>query len=161
MAKKFIENITIENAQLLGGSFKNFSGRPGKYNPPGRRTFCVIIPEESVDALVEEGWNIKTLNPRDEEDDPRHYIQVRVNYGEISPNIYIVTGKKKTQLCNETVGELDFVEMANVDLIIRPYIWDRDGETGVTAYVKTMYVTVVEDQFASKYNYDDEEVPFN
>lgn len=165
MARKFIENIEIENANLLGGSFKNFSGRAGKYNPPGRRSFCVIIPEASVQTLMDEGWNIKTLNPRDEEDEPKHYLQVRVNYGEISPNIYICTKRNKTLLTEDTISELDFVEMGNVDLIIRPYIWDRDGESGVTAYVKAMYVTVIEDSFASKYAYDnvrdDGEIPFN
>lgn len=169
MARKYVENITIENAKLLGGSFKNFTGREGKYNPPGRRSFCVLIPAEDVPTLEKEGWNIKTLAARDEDEEDKYYIQVRVKYGEISPNIWLCTKKNKTLLNNDTVSELDHVEMKNVDLEIRPYCWDVNGEQGITAYVKTMYVTIVEDVFAGKYDYDgkdypediNDEIPFN
>lgn len=169
MAKKFIENITLENAKLLGGSFKNFSGRPDKYNSAGgKRTFHVVIPEELVSELQAEGWNIKRLKPRpddDPEDIPKAHLQVSVAYGNVPPKIYICTKKNKRELTEETISELDYVDMANVDLVIRPYQWELDnGNSGVKAYVKTMYVTIVEDAFASKYDYsepEEDEVPWN
>ena len=64
-------------------------------------------------------------------------------------------------LNEETVGSLDYAEISSVDIVIRPYEYDVRGEQGVAAYVKTMYVNIVEDEFADKYDFGEEEVPFN
>ena len=51
-----------------------------------------------------------------------------------------------------TVGELDNIDIANADLIISPYHWEVNGKRGVKAYLKTAYITMDEDEFAYKYN---------
>lgn len=162
MAKN-IENIKIENARIV---FRNLSGKPDKFNPQGgKRSFSVVIEDpEFANELKREGWNIKQFNPSpDSDEEPAHFISVKVSYNNIPPHIYLCTSKNKTLLNEDTVGQLDYAEISNVDIVITPYQYEMNGRSGISAYVKTMYVTVVEDEFASKYEYDDlddEEIPF-
>ena len=58
-------NIRIENAKIR---FRNFSGKEGRFNPAGRRNFCVFLDDDTANDLKDEGWNIKWLNPRAEDD---------------------------------------------------------------------------------------------
>lgn len=158
MANSNVANISIENAKLR---FRNFAGKASKFNAEGRRNFCVLIPDHMVQALIDEGWNIKFLKPNDDYDETQAYLQVKVSYGNISPRIYIVTERgHKTLLDEDTVGSLDYAEIKNVDVIIRPYTYNVNGKEGISAYVKNMYVTVYEDEFADKYADCEEETPF-
>lgn len=163
MAKNNIENIKIENARIV---FRNLSGKPDKFNPQGgKRSFSVVIEDpEFANELKREGWNIKQFNQSpDSDEEPAHFISVKVSYNNIPPHIYLCTSKNKTLLNEDTVGQLDYAEISNVDIVITPYQYEMSDRSGISAYVKTMYVTVVEDEFASKYEYDDlddEEIPF-
>lgn len=142
------KNISIEGAQIC---FKNFSGKEGDYNPKGVRNFCVILDEELAEQLSADGWNIRHLKPRDETESPKPYMQVAVNFNNIPPKVAVVSSKGISVLDEDSVGMLDWAEFENVDLIISPYSWKVSGRTGIKAYLKTMYATLAEDEFESKY----------
>lgn len=158
--KKRLSELKIAGAKIFS---KNFAGHERKnkagviVNREGERNFCLAIPEDMVETLQEEGWNVKFLEPKDPDDSPLAFIKVKIKYGDFPPKIYEIVGRKKTLLNADTVCNIDYAEIENIDLIINPYEYDSPviGH-GVTAYLKYMYVTIYEDEFASKYDFDDD-----
>ena len=160
-------SYSIENARIL---FRNFSGRVSDKNPAGNKSVNVILPSGLAEDLFNEstpengGWNIKQFKDDPVTGEPGEYhIQLKVKYdGYKPPKIYIVTNRKKTLLTEETVSQLDYAEIENVDLTFTPSYWKNAmGNKGIAAYLDTMYVKIVEDVFASKYNFDeDDDIPF-
>lgn len=147
--KKKVNKIVIENAKIL---FRNFAGVETRFNPKGRRNFSVIIDDpEYAEMLKNDGWNIKTLPPREEGDIPKYYLQVSVNFENVPPKVIMVTSRSMAPLDSESIGTLDYADIINVDLTITPYHWEVSGKDGIKAYLKTMYVTIEEDEFADKY----------
>ena len=160
-------NLELENVRLI---FRNFSGKQTKYNRAGARNFCVVIDDPEVaQNLANDGWNIKVLRPRDEDDTPTHYLTVAVSFDNFPPNVFMVTRNNKVRLDEDSIDTLDDADIKSADLIIRPYNWeiqDRDGvKSGVKAYLKTGYICIEEDAFADKYRrgpeISDDEMPFN
>lgn len=146
-------NISVEGARI---GFRNFTGKEGKFNPAGRRNFCLFLEGDLGEVLEKDGWNVRWLEPRDEGESKQAYLQVAVSYDNIPPKIILITNNGKTLLDAESVNILDWAEIKNVDLIVRPYNWSmhtgtKNEKSGVKAYIKSMYVTVYEDEFESKY----------
>lgn len=67
--------------------------------------------------------------------------------------LYLVNRRgRPNRLDEETVSELDISELGSVDLTINPSNWEVNGKTGVKAYLKDLYASLVEDEFFDKYN---------
>lgn len=146
-------NLTIRDARII---FPNFSGKATNYTPEGRRTFSVLIDDEDMaNALIQDGWNVKMLRKRNP-DDPQHYhIPVAIFYGNYPPSVTMISGNTKTVLDESTIQLLDWADIEKVDLTIRPRSYEAAGRKGIKAYLKTMYVTVQEDELAAEYAYLD------
>lgn len=157
-----LNNLTIRDAKII---FRNFSGKPTQYTPEGRRTFSVVIEDEELaNTLANDGWNIKPLKQRDP-DEPIHYhLPVAVFFGNYPPLIIMKTGDKRVDLDEATVQCLDWADIKKADLVIRPRTYEALGRKGVKAYLKTLAVTIEEDEIAAEYSHfgevPEEDLPF-
>ncbi|MCD8215096.1 MAG: hypothetical protein LUC97_05595 [Clostridiales bacterium] len=143
--------LSIGNARIL---YPNFSGKPTKYNKNGERTFCVVIENSdkiNIADLIKDGWNVKKTKPRSADEPPLYYIQVKVSFGYFPPMIKLFNNCSQSILSEDNVGILDTADISNIDVIISPYSWEINGRKGIKGYLKTMYVTIEEDEFAAKY----------
>lgn len=145
------EHFTLEDARC---TFKNFEGREQKYNSPGDRNFCLLLDdEELIDKLIKDGWNIKHLKPRDEDEGPQPYVQVNLGYSPKArpPKVVMISSRGRTELPEEMVNLLDWVTWRTVDLTFRPYHWDFGGKQGIKAMLVEIYVTIEETKLDLKY----------
>jgi hypothetical protein len=140
--------LKISNARI---GFRNFAGKGSQFNAVGDRNFAIFLEPDQAKQLAEDGWNIKLRKPRDPSDPPLYFLKVKVAYANIPPSIWLVTETNKKLLNEGNVNVLDYAEIDNADITVTPYNWDVNGKTGVTAYVKSMYVKIVEDEFEKKY----------
>lgn len=146
--KSTSKKLTIEDAELC---FKNFEGKEGQFNPAGRRNFCVLLDDKSAKKMIEEGWNVRFLHPRDEGDVEQPYIQISVSYNNFPPTIYLVSSKGKNLMNEEDLKILDWAPLAGVDLIVNAYDWNVSGKSGKKAYLAKMYAVIEEDDLDQKY----------
>ena len=157
MARK-LETFMVEGAQII---FRNFAGKEGMYNKEGDRNFCVVLDMETAEQMAADGWNVKFPKDRpdaeegEETRDP--YINVTVGYKGRPPQIVMITSKARTNIGEDMIETLDWVDIANVDLICNAYHWNVNGASGIKAYLKSMYVTIEEDALALKYAVDPDE----
>jgi hypothetical protein len=54
-------------------------------------------------------------------------------------------------LDENSIETLDWAEIEKADLIVTPYAWTVGAKSGIKAYLKSLYVTVVEDELELKY----------
>lgn len=145
-------NIVIKDARILPGKFRNFSGEKREFNAEGLRNFNIQIPADMVEDLEVDGWNVRYLEPREEGGDIIPILKVAVSFDPYPPKVVLVSSASKTTMTEKTIGLLDTAEIEHVDLSISPYNWEVNGKTGVKAYLKTMYVKLIEDEFEADYS---------
>lgn len=144
------DNLTMEGVRIL---FRNFAGKEGQYNREGDRNFAVLLDDDIAGILKADGWNVKQLRVREEDEDPhpQSYMSVAVNFKGRPPRITIITSRGRTNLGEGEVELLDWADISNVDLIVRPYEWVVSGKSGIKAYLQSIYVTIQEDALELKY----------
>lgn len=142
------QNVLMENKRII---FKNFAGKEGMYNREGDRNFAVLLEPDEAAAMAKDDWNVKYLKPREEGDEEVPYLPVSVSFKGRPPRIVMITSRGRTTLNEHECELLDWADIRNVDLIVRPYDWVANGKTGRKAYLKTIFVTIEEDALELKY----------
>lgn len=140
--------LVIEDAKIV---FRNFAGKEGQYNREGDRNFCVILPPDIAEQMVEDAWNVKQLKPRQDGEPGDFYIQVSLGFKNRPPNLWLVSSRGRVRIGQHECEILDWVEIAKADIIVNPYRWAVSGKTGVKAYVKSLVITMKEDYLDQKY----------
>jgi len=156
-------------------TFKNFSGRETRYNRAGNRNFALVLDDETADELLAQGWNIHVKEYAD--GGRRNTLPVSIGYSEkYQPIVVMVTPKgeyfKKTNLTEETVGELDAARVVRARVILNGRTWtNAQGNSGIKAWLDNGYFVIEKDVFADEFpeepSFDDdveivsaEEAPF-
>lgn len=158
-------HLYIENAEIMRGSFRNFSGeKTGRYDQPGKRYFHVVIEDpEIADELTNDGWAVHILAPRDPQDDPVHFLKISVkpNSTYFRCDCYSVANGNTTLLNEQTLKTLDGADIQFADLDIRPYEYEAGN---ISAQLEEGYFNIASSRFASKYGQspktDDDYVPW-
>ncbi len=143
--------VMMEGVRII---FRNFTGKEGRYNREGDRNFAVLLDDEIANTMAADNWAVKWLKPREdaeEDDTPQAYLPVSVNFKGRPPRIVLITSRGRTILDETQVEMLDWADIINVDLIVRPYEWVVNGKSGVKAYLQSLYVTIDEDPLEAKY----------
>lgn len=143
--------VLMEGVRII---FRNFEGKEGKYNKAGSRNFAVLLDDQIAEVMAGDDWNVKWLEPReDDEDETRQaYLPVEVAFDRgRPPRVVVITSRGRTNLGEDDVESLDWAEITNVDMIVRPYRWEVNGKTGTKAYLQSLYVTIEEDALEQKY----------
>ena len=140
--------LLMEDARIV---FRNFAGAEGMYNREGDRNFCVLLEEDLARDMLDDGWNIKRLKPRDGEELGTAYIQVAVGFKGRPPRMVMITSKGRLDLGEDDCILFDWADILVCDLIIRPYHWNVSGKSGVKAYLKSIFITINEDFLELKY----------
>lgn len=153
MKKMAVKPVSLENVRI---GFRNFEGREGMYNKAGERSFAVFLDRQTADQLAEAGWNVKYPKEREGNVDPDEmereaYLQVSVGFDFYPANVFLISNGNPTRLDEDAVAMLDWAEIENVDLVLRPYEWSVNRASGIKAYLKSGYFTIVADKFAEKY----------
>lgn len=144
--------VMFRNAEII---FRNFAGKEGQYNKEGDRNFCLILDQELAAQMDADGWNVKHLKPREDGALPTPYLQISVGFKIRPPRVIVVTSVGRVDVSEEEMELLDWVDIKNVDLVIRPYHWGPIGpekKTGTKAYLKSLFITIDEDPLEIEYN---------
>lgn len=144
------QNITynIEGADII---FRNFAGRERQYNEEGNRNFHIVLPPDLAKSMLADNWRVKQLQPKDGEDEGTYHIKVTVNYKKgRPPRCVMITSRGRTDLGADEVEILDYADIKNVDVVLNGWYSDMNGG-GYSAFLKAIYVTIEEDEFAMKY----------
>lgn len=142
------ETVTFRDAPLI---WKNFSGAKKQYNAEGDMNFSILLGEEDAANLAAQGWNIKPLKRREEDDQQLYHLKVTVKFGDHPPRCWLISSGGRVMLGADMVGMFDKLESVKIDLVISAYDWEVNGNRGRKAYLQSMFFHMYEDELELEY----------
>lgn len=142
------KNLILEDITI---AFRNFAGKEDVYNREGDRNFAILLDEDRAAQMEADGWNIKRLKARDDEEFGQPYIQVAVSYKNRPPKIVVITSKGMRPYTEDMVEMLDWVDIETADVTLNPYEWAVNGKSGTKAYVQSLFIKIEEDYLQQKW----------
>ena len=147
------KTFMVEDAQII---FRNFAGKESQFNREGDRNFAVILDDVAARKMLEDGWNVRYLEAREEGEEPAPYISVAVNFKNRPPRVVLLTSTSRTQLNEDSVEVLDWADIQTADLIANGYDWIVGDKSGTKAYLQSLFVTIEEDALELKYRINED-----
>lgn len=143
--------ITIRDAFILPGGWRNFSGKADQYTREGDRSFNIALPEEPALALRAAGLNVKSRENQD--GDVSYNLKIAVSWKIKAPQIQLISGNTRTLLAEELVGILDDAEIIKADVMIDPSPYEVNGRKGIKAYLRKAFITIQQDELDQEYDH--------
>lgn len=143
--------LAIEHADIR---FKNFEGRPDKFHPDGYPygIFAIFLDEDSAAVVASTGFNVKTFGGSDGQSDPQLYLNVKVSHKFFPADVHKIVGESDILFDPDTICGLDHSDIIDAGIVINPYRYDVNGNTGVTAYLDNgSYFELMPSPFAAKF----------
>ena len=157
----WLNDLELEDAQIKW-PFSHFDGRKDTFNDEGDHNFTVVLPEDMALELmaIPDGWAIKERDGREEGDPKEYTLKIKISYKYEQPQIYILKGNRRFRASEEDLADIKRSTCERIDVIASPSRWVNGDRTGVSAYVKEMYVQIRESRFAEMYSdYEDADGP--
>jgi hypothetical protein len=149
--RKWIDDLEVENANITW-AFSHFDGREDTFNNEGDHNFTIIIDDEQeARRLMDEGWNIRTMEGREEGDPPEYLLKVKISFRFSAPAIFFLKGERRYRADEVDLVDIKRATCEQLDVIIQPSPWVHGRDSGISAYVKEMYVKIKESRFAERY----------
>ena len=143
--------VLLENVRII---FRNFAGKERQYNDEGQRNFAILLNDDMAEGLSGAGWHVRSTREREIDDEMvggEPYLPVKVSYKGRPPRVVIISSRGKTDLGEAEIEMLDYADIQNVDAIVRSHDWTVNGKSGRKAYLKSIFVTINEDELELKY----------
>jgi hypothetical protein len=147
----------MEDVTVLPGPYRNFSGKEGPMNAAGNRNFAVLLPPAVAAKMEADGWNVKMTKSREEDEPGEPYLQIAVSYKGRPPEIWVIKSNGRQRIGEDEIEILDWANYDIADLVVSPYEWVVNGNSGIKAYLQKLFVRIKEDALDLKYAQYDEQ----
>ena len=171
---KQLDRINLDDTRFIFRT--NFAGdaKQDRFGDSRRKANIIIPTEAQAKELTKAGFKVRQTRPSEEQMAagdfvPEYYVMAQVKYRKndgtpvkYPPNVYLVTpGNEPVLLTEDTISCLDSIRVKNVNAVLNPHEYDGATGSGLSLYVRTMYVEqdLDDDPYADRYRRQNEEAP--